>query len=164
MSTDLLVIMPSGWSWIPTPPATQTPRSAMCCPSYGSPNRTSTATERVGMGAGPIRGRNTRHKRLLSDQRSRVEPSVVFQLSYRRFPVCQLEERRRELSACWEDCCFLLHWTRITRKYNNGSCLFLVPFASVWRCRSSPGGQKTSANGQLCEQAINCVWSAGKDP
>ena len=126
----------------PKSPTKQAPHSAMCCSSYGSPNRTSKATERVGMGAGPIKGKNTRHKRLLSDQPSRVEPGVVFQLWYRRLPVCPLEERRRALSACWEDCCFLLYWTWITRKYNNGSCLFSCSIRVGLTLQIVPRGSK----------------------
>lgn len=90
-----------------------------------SPNRRSKATERLRTGAGPIRGRNTKHKRLLLDQPSRVVPGLVFQLSYRRLPVCQLEEKRPLPAACWEDCCFFLYRTWITRSHKDRGCFFL---------------------------------------
>ncbi len=72
------------WMFLNPPP--QSPNHpalhpAMCCPSSGSPNRRSKATESLRMGAGPIRGRNTQHKRLLLDQPSRVVPGIAFQLS-----------------------------------------------------------------------------------
>lgn len=84
------------WMFLNPPPQSPNhpaPHSAMCCPSSGCPSRRSRATESLSMGAGPIRGRNTQHKRLLLDQRGRVVSGIVFQLSYRGLPVCQLEEK-----------------------------------------------------------------------
>lgn len=116
--TDLLVIMPSGCFRIrpSQPPA----NPSICCTSSGFPKRRSKSTETPSMGTGPIRGRNTQHNRLFLDQPSSALPGVVFQLTegYR----CEV---KRPLAVCWEDCCFLLYWTWVTRSHNDRGC-FIV--------------------------------------
>lgn len=117
--------MLSGCSWSrphqsPNHPASWPPQS---CPSSACPSRRSKATESLSTGLGPIRGRNTQHKRLLLDQPSRVVPGIVFQLSYSSLPVCQFEEKDHcRLPACWE---FLFYWTQITRNHNDRGCFLL---------------------------------------
>lgn len=93
------------WMFLNPPPQSPNrpppPHPALCCPSSGSPNRRSTATESLSMGVVPIRGRNTQHKRLLLDQPSRVVPGIVFQISYRSLLVCQFEEKRPLSTHSW---------------------------------------------------------------
>lgn len=89
------------------------------------------------MGVGPIRGRNTEHKRLPLDQPSRVVQRIVFQLSYRSLPVCQLEDKRPlSCFSLLRRLLFVVPLKLDNKELQWQKMLFIVPFASTWCCRS----------------------------
>lgn len=120
--------MPFGCSWIlppPTPPHYLP--STLCFPSSAPSNKRNKTTEGYSMGVGPIRGRNTPHRRLLLDQPNRVVPGIVSQLSCRSLLLCQMRRKKHcLLAACKEDCYLLFYWTWITRDHNGRGFFFLL--------------------------------------